>query len=305
MSKFEEEISTDDWKKSLRSEIINGLMETGNKRILAQQNVGYYYKCQAPAFLYKYYKDNEWSLENLNNGKMWFSAPCNFNDVFDCSITVDEKELFKDALNMSPYKMKIRAGSSAWKDLKDFVHREVSKGQSIFENLRGQMGVACLSESYNSLLMWAHYANNHRGICVEYDLLEINNILMFTAIPVIYSGERICFDFFDPQSIEKDTLKLFIQSLTSKSPEWNYEKEWRIIRDQSACGDKWDANKKGALLEMIRPSSITLGCAAKPEFEQEVKDYCSANKIDLYKMEKDSIQYRLNKKVVLEFDKED
>ena len=153
--------------------------------------------------------------------------------------------------------------------------------------------------------MWAHYANNHRGICVEYDLLEINNILMFTAIPVIYSGERICFDFFDPQSIEKDTSKLFIQSLTSKSPEWNYEKEWRIIRDQSACGDKWDANKKGALLEMIRPSSITLGCAAKPEFEQEVKVYCSANKIDLYKMEKDSIQYRLNKKVVLEFDKED
>ena len=56
---------------------------------------------------------------------------------------------------------------------------------------------------------------------------------------------------------------------------------------------------------MIRPISIILGCAAKPEFEQEVIDYCSANKINLYKMEKDPIKYRLNKKVVMEFDKED
>ena len=301
MSKFEEEISTDDWKKSLRSEIINGLMETGNKRILAQQNVGYYYKCQAPAFLYKYYKDNEWSLENLNNGKMWFSAPCNFNDIFDCSITVDEKELFKDALNMSPYKMKIRAGSSAWKDLKDFVHREVSKGQSIFENLRGQMGVACLSESYNSLLMWAHYANNHCGICVEYELLEINKQLGYSPVPIVYSNERACFRNLNSGFYEKDAVKLFFEAITSKSIEWSYEREWRIVQDQKACGEKWNLENKGALLDMIRPVSITLGCEARPEFEKKIQEYCQTNKINLYKMEKDTLYYQLNRKSIMEF----
>ena len=81
--------------------------------------------------------------------------------------------------------------------------------------------MSCLSESEDPLLIWAHYANNHYGLCVEY------------------------------------------------------------------------------------PISIILGCATKPEFEQEVIDYCSANKINLYKMEKDPIEYRLNKKVVMEFDKED
>lgn len=55
---------------------------------------------------------------------------------------------------------------------------------------------------------------------------------------------------------------------------------------------------------MIQPSSIILGCAAQPELEREVTDYCSANRIDLYKMEKDPIQYRLNKNAVLEFNKE-
>lgn len=58
--------------------------------------------------------------------------------------------------------------------------------------------------------------------------------------------------------------------------------------------------QKGALLDMIKPSSIVLWCAVQPEFEQEVTDYCAANRIVLYKMEKDPIQYRLNKKVVSE-----
>lgn len=78
-------------------------------------------------------------------------------------------------------------------------------------------------------------------------------------------------------------------------------REWRIIRDKEACGDCWDADGNGALLEMIRPSSITIGCAARAEFEQEVTDYCSANRINLYKMEKDLMHYRLNKKTILEF----
>ena len=56
---------------------------------------------------------------------------------------------------------------------------------------------------------------------------------------------------------------------------------------------------------MIRPSSIILGCAVKPEFEQEVKDYCSSNEINLYKMVKDQLQYKLNKKAISEFNQDD
>ena len=56
---------------------------------------------------------------------------------------------------------------------------------------------------------------------------------------------------------------------------------------------------------MIQPSSIILGCAAQPELEREVTDYCSTNKINLFKMEKDPIQYCLNKQTILQFDRED
>ena len=53
---------------------------------------------------------------------------------------------------------------------------------------------------------------------------------------------------------------------------------------------------------MIRPSSITLGCAAEEQLEAAVREYCEKNQISLYKMRKDKILYRLNKVAILEFD---
>lgn len=305
MEDREKEYEQDEWKIALHKEILTAMTGDPVDRTRAYAEVGYYYQCCAPASLYKYYSDTPEKLDSVKKNRMWYSAPCNFNDVFDCDISIDDKKVFNEALKLFPDKRGIRPGSNAWKSFRATMTQQLRALRSQFDELRNTTGVSCLSESENSLLMWAHYANNHRGFCVEYDLLEINRILNFSVIPVIYSEERTCFDFFNLQTIEKDTLKLFIQSLTSKSPEWSYEKEWRIIRDQGACGDKWNADKKGALLDMVQPSSIILGCAVQPEFEQEVTEYCSINRIDLYKMEKDPIQYCLNKKDVLKFSEED
>lgn len=61
--------------------------------------------------------------------------------------------------------------------------------------------------------------------------------------------DRVCVHMLDPNTLEKDIQGIFIESLTSKSPEWSYEKEWRIIRDDGACGNKWDAEKKAHYLK--------------------------------------------------------
>ncbi len=303
MENQEKEYEQDEWKVALRSELITAMTGTPDEKEHAYAKIGYYYLCYAPASLYKYYSELCWN--SIKNNQMWYSAPCNFNDVFDCDVSINNKKVFNESLNLYPDKRGMRPGSQMWKKLRSVIDRQLRTLQTTFDELRRTTGVSCFSETDSSLLMWAHYANHHRGFCVEYDLLEILRILRFIAVPVIYSTQRTCFDFLNPQNIKEDTVKLLVQSLTSKSPEWSYEKEWRIIRDNGACGNSWNADKNGALLDMIQPSSIVLGCAVQPEFEREVIDYCSANRIDLYKMEKDSIQYRLNKKVVLRFDKED
>ncbi|MBD5153055.1 MAG: DUF2971 domain-containing protein [Oscillibacter sp.] len=303
MTDLQKEYAEDAWKIALRSEIITAMTGEPAEIDRAHAEVGYYYQCCAPASLYKYYSDKPVNLDAVRNNKMWYSAPCNFNDVFDCDIAIDEQAVFNSALKLFPDKRGMRAGSPMWKNLRLEVNRALKLLRDQFDALRNTTGVSCFSESDDSLLMWAHYANNHRGICVEYDLLEVSAKLGFSAVPVIYSDDRTCFNFLNLQTIEKDSLGIFIQSLTSKSPEWDYEKEWRIVRDQEACGENWNDGKKGALLEMICPSSVILGCAAQPEFEKEVKEYCNSNKINLYQMEKDKGKYQLNRKPILEFDK--
>lgn len=292
----------DNWRKSLREKLIVIVAGNEQEKQSLYGDVGYCYQCYAPASLYKYYSDSQQNLDTVKSNKMWYSAPCVFNDVFDCDVIIDQNKLFDSIIQACPTIQRMRVGSAAWKTMQAQAKDSAKGLRDMFAQMRSAIGIACLSELDDSLLMWAHYANNHRGMCVEYELLEINKQLKFTPVPIIYSEERVRFNSLNLSEIEKDTTKIFIESLTSKSPEWNYEKEWRIIREDSACGDKWDAGKKGALLEMIRPSSIILGCMAEFEFKKSIQAYCEENKISLYRMERDTKQYRLIKIPILQFD---
>lgn len=49
--------------------------------------------------------------------------------------------------------------------------------------------VVCLSEVYDSMLMWSHYAQNHTGFCIEYDFKE-SDMLCKQLYPVIYTKDR-------------------------------------------------------------------------------------------------------------------
>ena len=292
----------EEWKKQLREKFI--ILMTGSEREKQSlyANIGYVYQCYAPASVYKYYSDSSLNLDALKSNKMWYSAPCNFNDVFDCDVTVDEDQLFK-SIQTYPGVQGVRIGSPMWKQMKSQAKSSAREMREMFSQMRSQMGITCLSELDDSLLMWAHYANNHCGMCVEYELMEINRQLKFTPIPIVYSEDRACIGSLNPVTVGRDTTKVFLESLTAKSSEWSYEKEWRIIRDDGACGDRWDAEKKGALLDMIRPVSVTLGCMAKQEFSKEVQEYCKDNQINLYRMERDPKVYRLVKIPILEFSK--
>lgn len=89
-------------------------------------------------------------------------------------------------------------------------------------------GVLCLSKKFNSPLMWSHYANNHRGICVEYDMTDVDE---GTVKKIIYGGSRsLKVSLIDawlttgemPSEIEQVCL-------LTKSSEWSYENEWRMF----------------------------------------------------------------------------
>ena len=299
MVDFNKEKENDiDWKNRIHAEIINTYDD--NLKDKAISNIMYYCLEFGPSSLYKYYRDTEQNLSNIKANKIWCSLACKFNDVFDSRLAFDQKSVLDSSWEQIPHN-----GIPEVKRLREsfdnIIGSDINKLKGIFEKLGDNIGMSCFSESCESLLMWAHYANNHCGMCVQYSMTDIMGM---APVPIIYSDERIIvksFNLHSQQTLLKDGFGYFMKSVMTKSNEWSYEKEWRIFETHITQEDTWDEDNKGALFEMVRPRAIILGCRTDPKFEEEVRDYCESSKINLYKMEKDPFLYKLNKKPILEF----
>jgi len=89
--------------------------------------------------------------------------------------------------------------------------------------------IFCLSETYDNLLMWSHYAQNHTGAVIKFLSLPEVDSPIIVAQPVRYAAQmpRMAFAaLMDFDKARKETLDII--TLT-KSEVWSYEKEWRII----------------------------------------------------------------------------
>ena len=144
-----------------------------------------------------------------------------------------------------------------------------------------------------------------KGISAAYDLQKLYTELDQCPVPVVYTNDRVCLTSIDLNDVETSSLSFLAGSLTTKSPEWSYETEWRIILDGSACGSSWDASKGGGLLPGVKPAMITFGCAAdlNGEFCRAVEEHCRENSISLYRMEKHPTEFILIRKPIVTFDK--
>lgn len=100
-----------------------------------------------------------------------------------------------------------------------------------------RFGILSLSEVPTSLLMWAHYANSHTGIVLEFEsdhafFHQRTMLPVFGAIRrVEYSFERPAIRVYDPSatSVDEQIERIAAQLLLTKGKEWEYEREWRMI----------------------------------------------------------------------------
>lgn len=85
------------------------------------------------------------------------------------------------------------------------------------------LGVLCMVKNWASPLMWAHYADNHAGVCLGFDVPDDKPRQME------YVTERRVhvLDETDPHGgiTHHDLDKLLI----TKSSGWSYEEEWRLF----------------------------------------------------------------------------
>jgi hypothetical protein len=88
-------------------------------------------------------------------------------------------------------------------------------------DLLSKVGIFCVSESATVPLMWAHYADGHRGICMEFDTASG---LFLEAQRVVYSSEAPVVN-----RIRDSMGQMLDKSMFWKHIDWSYEREWRVI----------------------------------------------------------------------------
>jgi hypothetical protein len=98
--------------------------------------------------------------------------------------------------------------------------------KNINEQLQ-QVGIFCLTENPDSLLMWAHYADSHRGFVIEFD----GESPFFNQAPRSPSDMR-CLHQITYSKTRPSIILSEVADFTpffTKSNEWDYEMEWRMM----------------------------------------------------------------------------
>ncbi|MFZ6845551.1 DUF2971 domain-containing protein [Undibacterium sp. RuTC16W] len=127
--------------------------------------------------------------------------------------------------------------------------------------------------------MWSHYADSHQGICLEFDG---DFALMTHAMKVKYAETRPVINMY--QDNHQTQLE---KALLTKSLEWEYEDEWRLI-----------SYDEGPRVIRFRPQNLTgliFGAQVKTDTIETVKNWLSkrTEPIKLYKTEVCKSTYKL------------
>ena len=133
----------------------------------------------------------------------------------------------------------------------DIDHKEVSFHQYIENNIN-KVGVICLSESKDNLLMWAHYAKEHKGVVAGINNFSASNIFQKLFMPSALTSSSLVdytpfdgvakpimyrkglryrndrFDFDYSNICVEGGARILSEIFLQKSEEWIYEKEHRI-----------------------------------------------------------------------------
>lgn len=250
-------------------------------------------KC--PTHFYRYRSLQGDSVEFVERtvrlNELYFPSPSSFNDPFDCRPTFsfeappEEMERYYSRLweKYCPElgsQQRQNEVDNMLKDTDEMRRREHAAMQMHVEKITRRIGVLCLSEVHDDILMWSHYADSHRGICFEF-----NGYLEFfgQAQEVAYSAER---PKINPIRDSQD--EMLSAALLTKAQHWSYEKEWRLIQYRNGPGSY--QFPEGALTGIILGAQISEASASMIAKWIDVRE-C---KPKLYRAAVDSFTFALN-----------
>ncbi|MBW3697020.1 DUF2971 domain-containing protein [Vibrio sp. T187] len=112
--------------------------------------------------LYKFRSINDRNVHAITESALWFNCPKAFNDPFESSFLVD-------------------------------TDNKKTSEQSL--------QLACFSKSYSHPLLWSRYADNYRGMCIEYDFSQFSKCTDLSFFEINYCSNSYLNDSYNTKHI--------------------------------------------------------------------------------------------------------
>ncbi|OSZ77588.1 hypothetical protein CAP36_14535 [Chitinophagaceae bacterium IBVUCB2] len=188
--------------------------------------MGLIYENEKPAKIYKYVSLADGQLI-ISNSTLKFTKPSDFNDPFDCDIRLlqfenigkldqhvyDDYDELKKRFPLVPLALFLEAYEPA-------INEKINSTR-----------VCCFSanESVGNILMWSHYANKHKGICLQFDNNFEKKFIDLDEEEELSEG-KVNYHFDGKLNYLGGNKKdghawVFV----NKAKEWEYEQEYRFM----------------------------------------------------------------------------
>ncbi len=240
-------------------------------------------------YLFRYRSNSDYTVDEIKNNYIFFPNSEMLNDPFDAShklVKIDENEM---SISKSIEVIKERLKNE---DAIKYFDKAFPKKENFVDFLKtgiiqfiNETGIACFSISPVNIMLWANYANNHQGICIQYNIN--NDKKFFEGLSNVEYVENLeLLNYTIGTEVESNAMrKMFFTKLKL----WREEYEMRLI--------KIPAGKHHLEKQCIR--SIVFGLRTPLEFQEKVIETVSKYNphIEIYqsKLMEDGIGLTLTK----------
>jgi hypothetical protein len=223
-----------------------------------------------------------------------------FNDPFDCF--VDE---IVDGTD-EDFERYLKCKGKSDKYIQEIIRQKRTgelKFDDLLKNDKSQdiFNVFCLSKNFDNVLMWSHYADDHKGICIGFRISvrrksltikckpgflkqypeqfpEGNDVLSFYHVK--YDDKRP-----EPYNLLKKNKDAISDFIYNKGKDWAYEDEYRTILTDN------DLLKKPIQVEENEIGEIIFGLKTPGKIKSKIiytiKNFCNySQSVKIYEMVK-------------------
>lgn len=183
----------------------------------------------------------------------------------------------------------------------DFVDKLLENSNREWKDYLMENRIFCMSETYDNLLMWSHYADSHKGAVIRLKVFPEGQSALCAAAPIIYSSFPPNLGTFDEMfyssigAVKRDTMRIQEKQLFTKSIIWNYEKEWRYTVKQRDASKAYDINR----IDPREIDGIYLGCKIEEDDKAKIiKHARKYPKMEIYQGSKSNKEYKLDFNIV-------